>query len=55
MEYTITLANNVFELETIVRMNIKEGWIPQGGVFVAESSQSNAFGQAMIKTDKWDE
>lgn len=54
MKYKIILTNDVFELEALVRMTIKDGYIPQGGVFIAESSQSNAFGQAMIKKDKED-
>jgi hypothetical protein len=48
LQYMIAKGKSTQELWEEVESRIKEGWIPQGGVCVANGS-SLIFAQAMIK------
>ena len=48
VEYNIIGSSDVRELIQLVNEGISEGWIPQGGIYVVPSSNSNLF-QAMIR------
>jgi len=48
LQYTIVTGNSTQKLREEVELRIKEGWVPQGEVSVANASNM-LFIQAMIK------
>lgn len=55
MEYTILEERHLADLATQVRLHVKTGWIPQGGVSVSitdNRTYGTAYCQAMVRTHR---
>jgi len=50
MKYSILATSSKSDLETLVELHIKSGWVPQGGVSVhSEGYAYSRYQQAMVK------
>ena len=52
IEYMIVSDDTPINLMKQVNANIKEGWVPQGGVSVSESCENIYCHQAMIRKEE---
>jgi hypothetical protein len=54
VDYKITMNQNFEKLEHIVQENLKQGWVPFGGVSASIDPDTNSewFYQAMVKEVK---
>ena len=48
MRYKLLESNSMMGIEKVVSEYIKQGWKPQGGIFVTYEDGRHAFYQAMI-------
>lgn len=52
MRYIVLTAKSTFDLENVVNIHIKKGWVPTGGIAI-QGDDNFIYYQTMIKqTDK---